>query len=140
MGTSAFVNAWRDLELTAEFPVFFGVISLVGEDGPDTGHDGEGTKKQTLEQHGIVDIGRRGEAGGGDAIPPRGDVVFGARLLRAKPRDFTRNTGFFRGGATYKPLESCDLFADGHLGVSVPESNQTIILRNFFNILNVCFT
>ena len=33
-------------------------------------------------------------------------------------RDFTRNTEIFRFGAYGKPLESCDLFPDGHYVMS----------------------
>ena len=76
--------ALMELRLGAEGPtqlaVGFSVIALVREHGPDLGHDGEGGQEQALEQHRIVDVGRRGRAGYRHAITGHCDMVLGPAL------------------------------------------------------------
>src|SRR5512135_1191583 len=71
-------RAWRALGLS---PTTFSTLDCAHETsksqyspganskhGPDPGEDGEGGQEQPLEDHGVVDVRRRGRAGDGDAI------------------------------------------------------------------------
>jgi hypothetical protein len=54
--------------------------ALVGEHGPDPGHDGEGGQEQTLEQDRVVDVGTGGGTGDRYAIAGSGEMVLAALL------------------------------------------------------------
>ena len=55
-------------------------MSLVGEHGLDTGHDGESGEEQALENEGVVDIGRGGPARDRHTPIRDRDVLSGAQF------------------------------------------------------------
>lgn len=57
MGPTALVKARVNAEGSAQIPMRFGIIALVGEHGPDPGQDRKGPQEQPFEQEGVVDIG-----------------------------------------------------------------------------------
>lgn len=74
------VQAGLGTEVAAEITVGLGIITLVGEHGPDADHDGKGVQEQALEQHRVIDVGRGHGTGDRHAITRGGEVVLGALL------------------------------------------------------------
>ncbi len=80
MRLPALADAGLGAALAAQVAVALGIVAFVGEGSPDPGHDGESSPEQTLEQDGVVHIGRRGHAGDRHATAVDRDVVLGPPL------------------------------------------------------------